>query len=113
MRKVRIQDLLLQSIAGLINLTARRIAKEDERDLDQARIGIEAVRNLVDLLDPEPQAQVREALSELQMIFARASGEGGAEPESGGEDEAAPKPPPQQAPPRGEPPPKLWTPGRD
>ena len=123
MRRVRVQDLLLQSVAGLVNLTARRIAKEDEQDLEQARTGIEAIRALVDLLEPEPQKQVREALSELQMLFARASGEGDAEPAGEG---AAPSTPPAGAeppasgpeqPPGGgrrptEPPPKLWTPGR-
>ncbi|MGH2951162.1 MAG: hypothetical protein ACRDKX_03865, partial [Solirubrobacterales bacterium] len=42
LRKVRVQDLLLESAASLLNLAARRIAKEDERDLEQGRIGIEA-----------------------------------------------------------------------
>src|SRR5258705_9560635 len=65
LRRVRVQDLLLESVAGIVNLTARRIAKEDERDLEQARIGIEAVRAVVDLLEPEPGKAVRDALSEL------------------------------------------------
>ena len=50
LRKVRVEDVLLESVVTILNLTARRIAKEDERDLDQARLGIEAVRALVDLL---------------------------------------------------------------
>src|SRR5688500_13926692 len=87
LRKVRVQDLLLQSVASLVNLTARRIAKEDERDLGQAKVGIDAVRALVDLLDPEPQAQVKNALSELQMLYAQQSQGGGGEasPDAGGE----------------------------
>ncbi len=44
LREVRMQDVLLESVVTFINLTARRIGKEDERDLEQARIGIEAVR---------------------------------------------------------------------
>ncbi len=118
MSRVRVQDLLLQSVAGLVNLTARRIAKEDEQDLEQARVGIEAVRGLVDLLDTEPQAQVRQALSELQMIYARASG-GGPAPEDGegGGPGGEPKPPPKPSQPEGgaaggKPPTRLWTPGR-
>jgi hypothetical protein len=111
LRQVRVQDLLVESIAGILNLSARRIVKEDERDLEQARIGIEAVRAVVDLLEPEPARAVREALSELQVLFAReASGGGG---EATGGDESAEPPPPSQAepaPPRGEPPPRLWTP---
>ena len=102
-RKVRVQDLLLESIASILNLSARRIGKEDERDLEQARIGIEAVRAVLDLIDPEPREQVREALSQVQMLYAReAQGESGAgsqEPSGAG-----PEPPPPDRPSG------LWTP---
>jgi hypothetical protein len=111
LRKVRVQDLLLESVVSVLNLAARRIAKEDEQDLEQGRIGIEAVRAVVDLLDPEPAAQVRSALSEVQMLYAKYANEGGEPPEEGG----------SQPPEGGQPPPgpgspggssKLWTPGR-
>jgi hypothetical protein len=85
LRKVRVQDLLLDSVISVINLSARRIAKEDERDLEQARVGIEAVRAVVGLLDDEPAKQVRSALSEVQMLYARYAGGGPVEPEGGGE----------------------------
>jgi hypothetical protein len=93
LRNLRVQDVLLQSVVSLINLTSRRIAKPDEQDLEQARVGIEAVRVLVDLLEPEPAGQVRQALSELQVAYAREAGgpgdeerppDEGAEPPSGG-----------------------------
>src|ERR687890_1205440 len=71
LRKVRVQDLLLESVASILNLTARRIAKEDERDLEQGRLGIEAVRALLALLEPGPREQVREARSQVQMLYAR------------------------------------------
>jgi hypothetical protein len=108
LRNLRVQDVLLQSVVSLINLTSRRIAKEDERDLEQARVGVEAVRGLVDLLDPEPASQVRNALSELQVAYAKAAGGG----ETGGgesEGEARPQPEPPGA--ERKPPPGLWTPG--
>lgn len=116
MRNVRVQDLVLQSVAGLINLTARRIAKDDERDLEQAKVGIEAVRSLLEVLEPEAQSQVKSALSELQLLYAQQSrGEGGAPPSEGGEPpgggEEAPRQPPGERPAAGrEPPPRLWTP---
>jgi hypothetical protein len=88
LKTVRVQDVVLESAVTVVNITARRIAKEDERDLEQARIGIEAVRGLVDLLDPEPQAQVRNALSELQMIYAKATGGGEAGSDTGPGEEA-------------------------
>jgi hypothetical protein len=103
LRKVRVQDLLLESVAGILNLSARRIAKDDERDLEQARVGIEAVRAVVGLLEPEPAKAVRDALSELQVLYARqASG--------GGEAPPGPEPAPETPPRKGEPPPRLWTP---
>jgi hypothetical protein len=113
LRRVRVQDLLVESVAGILNLSARRVAKEDERDLEQARIGIEAVRALVGLLEPEPAKAVRDALSEVQVLYAREAGRAEAQEEKEGSEaeEAAPKPPPAgQQRPRREPPPRLWTP---
>src|SRR5918994_399866 len=111
LRKLRVQDVLLQTVVSLINLTSRRIAKEDERDLEQARIGIEAVRSLVELLDPEPAGQVRNALSELQMLYAKEAGEGAAgEPVAAPQQEPASSPREQTAPGERKPPPGIWTP---
>ena len=109
MRRVRVQDVVTQSAVSILNLAARRIAKEDERDLDQARIGIEAVRALVDLLEPEPQAEVRNALSQLQVMFAQESG--GAP--GGGESPAEEKPGGGPSAPQEPRSPGLWTPGSD
>jgi hypothetical protein len=119
LRRLRVQDVLLQSVVSLINLSSRRIGKEDERDLEQARVGIEAVRALVDLLDREPAQQVRNALSELQMEYAKQAGEGPAEASQPGEapaEQAAPSEGERAAPRQGaegaprKPPPGLWTP---
>jgi hypothetical protein len=110
LRRVRVQDLLLESVVSVLNLTARRIAKEDERDLEQARVGIEAVRAVIGLLDDEPAAQVRSALAEVQMLYAKQAG--GAEA-PGGEEGGEPEGPPQGPSPGGagpERPSRLWTP---
>ena len=123
-RKLKVEDLLVESTVSVLNLTARRIAKEDERDLEQAKIGIDAVRAWVDLLPEEAAGQIRNALSELQMLYAQAAegkplgetpsgGEGEAEPDQAGapaQPSAAERPGSQQQRP-GEPPPRLWTPG--
>jgi hypothetical protein len=112
LRKVRVQDLLLESVVSVLNLAARRIAKEDEQDLEQGRIGIEAVRAVVDLLDPEPAGQVRSALSEVQMLYAKYANEGGEPPEEGGSQPPEGGQPPPPAPGSQGGPSKLWTPGR-
>jgi hypothetical protein len=109
LRKVRVQDLLLDSVISVINLSARRIAKEDERDLEQAQVGIDAVRAVVGLLDDEPAKQVRSALSEVQMLYARYAGGGPVEPEAGGEvPPGGGEPPSDEGAQRG--PSRLWTP---
>ena len=108
LRTVRVQDVLLESVVSLINLTARRIAKEDERDLEQARVGIEAVRAVVDLLDDEPAKQVRSALSEIQMLYAKQAEGGPVEPEGGAETPGAEAPPSSRGSAGG--PSRLWTP---
>ena len=126
MRQVTVDDLILQTAASLVNLTARRIAKPDEQDLDQGKRGIDAIRALAPFIEGEQAGQVRQALSELQMLYAReASGaeEGGDgaegdDPADGSGGSGGPGPGPQGPPPGGqpprpggaEPPPRLWTP---
>ena len=115
MSQVRVEDLLTQTVASVLNLSARRIVKEDEVDLDQAQIGIEAVRALVALLPQEVADAVKEPLSQVQMLYAeRAGGDPADGPSSGGTDGAggaADSPGagsgPESEPPKG---PGLWTP---
>jgi hypothetical protein len=112
LRQVRVEDLLVESAASIVNLTVRRIAKPDEQDLEQARVGIEAVRALVDLVEGEVAGQIRSALSDLQILYARASRGEPLEGPAGEEPSETPEPP-QSQPQSQEPPPRLWTPGRD
>jgi hypothetical protein len=100
-RKVRIEDVILQSAVSILNLSARRIAKEDERDLEQASAGIDAASALTEFVPAEAQGQLRQAVSELKMLYAKHAGEG-AEESAGGE----PEPPKGKGGDSG-----LWTPG--
>jgi hypothetical protein len=108
MKEIRVEDLLTQTVASVLNLSARRIVKEDEVDLDQARIGIEAVRAIVALLPAEVGQAIAEPLSQVQLLYAQKSGEAGEEPGTGGTPQADDRP---QEPPAGQGPSKLWTPG--
>ena len=100
-RKVRVEDVVLQSAVSILNLSARRIAMDDERDLDQAKVGIDAARALVELVNPETQPQLRQAISELQLLYAKHAGEESAG-EQGESEEKVPPPKPEG--------PGLWTP---
>ncbi len=88
-KKIRIEQIVLEQVVSLVNLGMRRTGlspgTEDERDIDQVRIAIEAVRALLPLIEGAVPAQagpIREALSQLQLAFVRLGGgsEAGAAP---------------------------------
>jgi hypothetical protein len=132
MRRLTVPDVLVQTVVTLVNLGARKLgltgepgaAGDDpgaggERDLEQARLAIEGTRALLPLL-PGDLGPIRDALSQLQVAYARAAGTGAHAPAGG----AASVPGGAQAP--GGPPPspaedseraaarsRIWTPGRD
>jgi hypothetical protein len=107
LRRVKVQDVIVESAVSVLNLAARRIAKEDERDLEQGRLGIEAVRALLDYLPEDARAQVRQALSELQVLYARQAGEGEQAAAEPGEAPPAAEGPQPDTPPSSD---RLWTP---
>jgi hypothetical protein len=83
-------DVMAQAVVSLLNLGARRLAPaggdqgatpgaQPERDLEQARDAIDAVRALLEILErtlPQELAPLRDALSRLQMAYAREVGAG-------------------------------------
>ena len=86
-KKVRIDQILLEEVVTLINLGMRRTGlspgTEDERDLDQVRLAIDSVRALLPLIEqiaPPQAAPIRDAVSQLQLAFVRL---GGAAPAGG------------------------------
>jgi hypothetical protein len=119
MKRLRVDDILLQSVVSLINLGIRRLGvaegTEDERDLAQARVAIDSVRALMPTLEevaPDQIPAIRDGLSRLQMAYVQAGG-GGAPP-SGGPPPEAPDPEPPKP---GEAGPaqrsgRLWVPGQ-
>jgi hypothetical protein len=80
LRKIKVQDVLLQTVVTLINLGGQRLVGE-EKDLEQAKLAIEGVRALLPLCPEEESKPVKDALSQLQMLFARESQEPKAQPE--------------------------------
>jgi hypothetical protein len=82
-KKIRVEQILLDQVVSLINLGMRRTGlspgTEDERDLGQVRLSIEAVRALLPVIEhvaPPQAAPIRDALSQLQMAFVRLGGAG-------------------------------------
>jgi hypothetical protein len=80
MRRITVQDVLIQTTVTLINLGGRRLGlagppeQAGEKDLEQARLAIEGARALVPLLPQEAElGPVRDALSQLQMAYVQES----------------------------------------
>jgi hypothetical protein len=88
MRKVTVDDLLLQSAVSLINLGGRKAGlapgTEGGRDVAQVQAAIDAVTALLPVLERRGREEVkpiRDALAQLQMAYARLAGEGEQPPE--------------------------------
>jgi hypothetical protein len=117
-KRLRVEDVLIQTVVSLLNLGGRKAGlvpgTEDERDLGQVRDAIEGSRALMPLVEgplgPDA-AQLREALSQLQMAYAQLSG-GGAGGEGGGGEPPPGGPPAQEPPAPGPRPSGLWVPGQ-
>jgi hypothetical protein len=129
LKQIRVEDVIVQTVLSLINLGSLRAGlvpgNESEADPQQLRQAIEAVRALLPQVEPVlgPDArQIRDAVSRLQMEYARLAGAGqaggGAAPPEGAEapGEQAPQGERQPANPEDPGPAqssgRLWVPGR-
>lgn len=114
LKQIRVEDVLIQTLVSLLNLGGRKAGlspgTEGERDPEQVRQAIEGVRALLPVVEPllgQDAAQIREALSQLQLAYTRIAG--GEAP--AGEPQEAPQPKPEDTGPAqssG----RLWVPGQ-
>ena len=94
--KLKVSDLLLQTLYSVSSLAYHRLNAET-RDLEQARLGIEALRVLVQVLEGSvPEEALRDfnqVLANLQLAYADAAAQSGGIPASrrpsGGRGDAA------------------------
>ncbi len=115
MRRVTVDDVLLQSAVSLVNLGGRKAGlapgTEGERDVAQVQAAIEGVSALLPVLEARGREEVkpiRDALSQLQMAYTRLAGEGGeAPPPAEGEPTSSDAEAPGPAQSSG----RLWVPG--
>ena len=96
-----VSDLLVSSAASLVNLAGIRLTDKDHKDPAQAKEAIDAARALLPLCPEEAVAPIKDALSQVQMLYVKESGNPSrpAEPGAPGSDERAKA--------RS----KIWTPG--
>jgi hypothetical protein len=123
MDRITVDDVLLQTVVSLVNLGARKAGVAGgggTPDLEQTRQAIEGARALLPLLEgrhADKLGPIRDAISQLQMVYVQRSGEGGEGPEQpageagqppesgGGPEDAQGRGPAQQSG-------RLWVPGQ-
>lgn len=120
--RLTVADVLLQTLVTLLNLGGRKLGTapgtEDERDLAQVQAAIDGVRGLMPVVQrsgaatEEDLGPARDVLSQLQMGYAKLSGEAGAAPGAAPADEPAPAAPASMGPGTAQSSGRLWTPGQ-
>ena len=118
-KKIRVDQVLLEHVVTLVNLGMRRTGlaegTQEERDVEQVRTAIDAIRAQLPLLERtagDKIGPIRDALSQLQLAFVKIGGT-----QAGPAPEGAPPPDQPPTPKPGEPGPaqrsgKLWVPGQ-
>ena len=107
LREIKVDDVLLQTVVTLINLGGRRLTVPEEKDVQQGKQAIDAARALLPLCPQEELGPIRDALSQLQMLYVRESGTEGQPAEPAGPAEPEDPDAAERAKARA----KIWTPG--
>lgn len=88
LRRLRVEDLLIQTLITVSSIGYRRLGLTDEtradRDLEQSRLAIETLRAVTPVLEQVVPAelvqQFQESVASLQLAYAKAASE--AEPDA-------------------------------
>jgi hypothetical protein len=90
LQKLKIEDVLVQTLITVSSLGYRRLGlapeTKDDRDLDQARLAIDTMKALTPVLEkvvpPELIRDFNSSVANLQLAFAKAAAE--PKPDAGG-----------------------------
>ena len=80
LKTLKVSDLLVQTLYTVSSLGYRRLSEQD-RDLDQARLAIEALRALVPVLEGSAGEELlrdfKQVTANLQLAYAEAAKDAG------------------------------------
>jgi hypothetical protein len=98
-KQIRVEHILLENVVTLANLGMRRTGMapgtEDERDPDQVRLAIDAIRAMLPMVEqtaPQQVGPIRDALSQLQLAYVRIGGAADRPDAAAGASEASDRP---------------------
>jgi hypothetical protein len=66
-----VADVLVSTTASLVNLAGIRLTEAEHRDPAQAKEAIDAARQLLPLCPEEAVGPIKDALSQLQMLYVK------------------------------------------
>jgi hypothetical protein len=92
LRQIKTEDVVVQTVATLVNLAGQKLAVEEAKDPAEAQKAIDAARHMLPLVPEEAKAPIQNALDQVQMLYVKET--------------SAPEDKPNEPPP-----PKIWTPG--
>ena len=88
LKRLKVSDLLVQTLYTTSSLGYRRLTAED-RDLEQARLAIDAIQALLPVMRGAVAEEIlrdfNSVVTNMQLAYAKAASEGAAEPRPEGE----------------------------
>jgi hypothetical protein len=81
LRRVKVDDVVLQTLATLVNLAGQKLSIPEAKDPVEAKRAIDAARVMLPLAPEEAAGQIKDALAQVQMLYVRETG--AAEPQAG------------------------------
>ena len=73
LRKAKVSDLLVHTSSMLASLAFGKLAP-DVRDLEQARLAIDALAAIEPLLEDDQRRDIQQVLTNLRLAYAEAAG---------------------------------------
>jgi Na+-transporting NADH:ubiquinone oxidoreductase subunit NqrC len=66
-------EVLISTAASLVNLAGIRLTEEEHKDVPKAKEAIDAARAILPLCPEDAIAPIKEALSQIQMLYVKES----------------------------------------
>jgi hypothetical protein len=111
LRRIKVDDVLLQTVATLINLAGQKLSVPEAKDPVEAKKAIDAARAILPLCPEEAAGQIKDALAQVQMLYVREAGDtAAAEQEPAQQATGEPRPGSDEAE-RAKARSKIWIPG--
>jgi hypothetical protein len=66
-----VADVIVSTAASLVNLAGIRLTEKEHKDTAQAKEAIDAARALLPLCPEDAVAPLKDALSQVQMLFVK------------------------------------------